>query len=350
MFLCSCNADEIQQNQQLQLIGDKVEPEDTLVTIIGVGDIMLGTNFPSEKHLPPKNLKLLSNMYEILKSADFTFGNLEGAVADSGGIVKECSDPKICYEFRQPEYLIKELVESEFDLISIANNHILDFGNEIAENTVKVLEKNGFTFAGIDSRPWDTLTIRGIKTGFCAFAPNPGTLSILDFEQAKNIISHLDSISDIVVVSIHGGAEGTKHCNITRDYELFYDENRGNVYEFAHNAIDNGADIVFGHGPHVTRAVEIYKNRFIAYSLGNFCTYDRFNISGKSGIAPLIKIAVAKNGEFRSGEVISIKQKGRGVPVVDSSNAALKELIKLTNIDFPDNNIQFKENMFTIRK
>ena len=80
------------------------------------------------------------------------------------------------------------------------------------------------------------------------------------------------------------------YTRVTRQKETFYGENRGNVYEFAHTAIDNGADIVLGHGPHVTRAVEVYKGKFIAYSMGNFNTYGRFSLAGPNGIAPLLDI------------------------------------------------------------
>ena len=72
--------------------------------------------------------------------------------------------------------------------------------------------------------------------------------------------------------------------------KFFYGENRGDVHHFARSVVDAGADIVLGHGPHVTRAVEVYKNKFIAYSLGNFNTYGRFSLTGDKGIAPLLDI------------------------------------------------------------
>jgi hypothetical protein len=72
--------------------------------------------------------------------------------------------------------------------------------------------------------------------------------------------------------------------------------------------IDNGADVVFGHGPHVTRAIEVYKDRFISYSLGNFCTYGRFNLAGPNGIAPIVKLNVDITGKFVSGRIIPVYQ------------------------------------------
>jgi hypothetical protein len=79
--------------------------------------------------------------------------------------------------------------------------------------------------------------------------------------------------------------------------KCFYGEDRGDVYEFAHSLIDAGADIIFGHGPHVTRAVEVYK-KFIAYSLGNFCTYGGINVSGINGWSPILKSIHKQSGNF----------------------------------------------------
>ena len=125
-------------------------------------------------------------------------------------------------------------------------------------------------------------------------APNNGTIDINDHKNAISLVQKLDSLCDIVIVSFHGGAEGANHTHITRNNEIFLGENRGNPYKFSRDVIDAGADIVFGHGPHVTRAIDIYKDRFIAYSLGNFATYGRFNLNGVSGIAPIVKVFVNK--------------------------------------------------------
>lgn len=306
------------------------------INLMAVGDIMMGTNFPSELYLPPKGEKLLAPVQDLLKNADVTFGNLEGTVLNEGGNVKRCSDPSKCYAFRQPEYLIDELEEAGFDLLSVANNHVGDFGTPGRTNTTKVLTEKGFAFAGMESCPWDTITIDGLKYGFAAFSPNTGTIKITDYDRAKEIVSMLDSISDIVVVSFHGGAEGSSKTHITRKTETFYGENRGNVYKFARVVIDSGADVVLGHGPHVTRAMDIYKNRFITYSMGNFCTYHRFNLSGVNGVAPMYDLKLSKTGEFIEGKVISIKQLGEGGPLLDPNQKALTHVQTLTKADVPE--------------
>lgn len=306
------------------------------ILIIGVGDIMMGTNYPKENYLPPKNLNLLDSVKHILKKGDITFGNLEGVILDDGGNPKYCKNPNNCYVFRSPEYMAGHLKSAGFDMMSIANNHAGDFGDIGRKNTIRVLDSLGINHAGSLMKPFSSFVLDGVKYGFIAFAPNKGTVSIHDLKGAKNMVQKLDSLNDIVIVSFHGGAEGRAHQHVTRSNEYYYNENRGNVYEFSHMLIDAGADVIFGHGPHVTRAIEIYKERFIAYSLGNFCTYARFNLTGPNSLAPILKIFVDYDGKFLSGEIIPIKQKGLGIPVIDTKKQVIFKIQELTHIDFPE--------------
>jgi hypothetical protein len=316
--------------------------------VVGVGDMMLGTNFPNDSYLPPSNVKLLDPVKEYLQNADCTFGNLEGTVLDKGGDVKHCSNPKICYAFRMPEKYVDEVKEAGFDLISVANNHVGDFGESGRKNTIKALGERGFCFSGLLSRPWDTTTINGIKYGLISFSPNTGTVRINNYPQAIKLVKELDKMCDVVVVSFHGGAEGSKHQHMPKKREIFYGENRGNVYEFAHLMVDNGADIIFGHGPHVTRAIDIYKDRFITYSMGNFCTYHRFNLSGVSGIAPIYDIEIDNQGKFIKGKIISTKQLGEGGPLIDVNKKALRLVKELTKADLPELNIKWEGDYFSV--
>ena len=306
------------------------------ISIIGVGDIMMGTNFPKASYLPPKHTNLLDSVKTILADADVTFGNLEGVILNEGGDPKNCKNPDACYLFRSPEYIAGNLKEAGFTVMSIANNHTGDFGTPGRKNTKKVLDSLQIHFAGTVDTPLTSFTVDGINYGFTAFSPNKGTVSIHDLEGAKDIVRKLDSLNDVVIVSFHGGAEGKDHEHITRDTETYYGENRGNVYEFSHTLVDAGADIIFGHGPHVTRAVEIYNERFIAYSLGNFCTYARFNLSGPNGIAPILKLNIDDSGKFLDGKIYPIKQIGSGMPILDKESAVIFKIQELTHIDFPE--------------
>ncbi len=307
-------------------------------TVIGVGDMMLGTNYPSASYLPPNDGKdLLSDVQDYLKNADVTFGNLEGTMFDQGGTPKTCRNPSVCYVFRTPAKYVDRYLEAGFDVLSVANNHSGDFGPEGRRKTKEVLKEAGIAFAGLAGTDEYTVFERnGVKYGLCAFAPNSGTCNLRDIANAKRIVNQLVEISDVVIVSFHGGAEGASHQHVTRKSETYVGENRGNVYDFAHAVIDAGADIVFGHGPHVTRAVELYKDRFIAYSMGNFCTYGRFSLSGPAGIAPIIKLEINEEGAFQSGEIVPVYQQKTHGPKIDPQKRAIKTIVDLTKTDFPE--------------
>ena len=315
------------------------------ISIIGVGDMMLGTNFPEPRYLPlDTGRSLLNGVAGILSSADLAFGNLEGVILDEGGTPKNCRNPKRCYAFRMPEVVSQHLASAGFDVLSVANNHSGDFGEEGREGTATALGKVGIEFAGFQSHPYTIFKKGEIVYGFAAFSPNKGTMLLHDLDTAQSIVQMLDSQCDIVIVSFHGGAEGKEHQNVTRETEFFHGEDRGNVYAFSHAMVDAGADVIFGHGPHVVRAVEIYQQRLIAYSLGNFCTYARFNLQGENGLAPLIQANVDHKGRFIDGHIYSAIQSGLGIPVMDNQHRAVRKIEQLTQKDFPEGVISFADS------
>lgn len=329
----------------LQSLSLYAQKSDT-VSIIGVGDVMLGTPYPLRSYLPPNNdcSPLLVEVKDILQSADVTFGNLEGCFLNTGQPTKNCKDTLKCYAFRMPDEYIHCLAEGGFTVMSLANNHSGDFGMPGRKNTMRLLDSVGIEYGGLEVKPTAEFEKNGVKYGFVAFAPIRATVDLLKTEAAAQIVKELKSRNDIVIVSFHGGAEGKEFEHVTRGTEKFYGEDRGNVYEFAHKMVDAGADIIFGHGPHVTRAMELYKNRLIAYSLGNFCTYARFNLSGPNGIAPIVKVYTNKEGKFLSGEIFSVKQVGEGGAQLDPQNKALKKLRELSEKDFPESPLQILDN------
>jgi hypothetical protein len=314
--------------------------------ITGVGDIMLGTSFPSEKYLPPHDnpFLLLESVSDTLSSSDITFGNLEGSFLNYGEAAKKCKDTTICYLFRMPEKYVSALTASGFDILSLANNHFGDFGLSGRNRTKKILDSVGIFYGGLLEHPWSIFKKDSLLYGFCAFAPNAGTVNINDINGAGEIVKMLSDTCDIVIVSFHGGAEGADFQNVPKSIEIFHGESRGDVYNFAHTMIDNGADVVFGHGPHVTRAIEVYQNRFISYSLGNFCTYGRFNLAGPNGIAPIVKITVDTTGKFLSGRIIPVSQDWQGGVKVDISRRVITRIRELMSADFPDSEIIVSDN------
>jgi poly-gamma-glutamate capsule biosynthesis protein CapA/YwtB (metallophosphatase superfamily) len=316
---------------------------------------MMGTNYPESPagmYMPSDSgRKLFAEVTPYFKTADIVFGNLEGVLLTKGGIPKKCSNPNICYAFRMPEYYVNNLTNAGFNLMNMANNHVHDFGRDAALNTCKLLKKAEIQVAGLENAcEYTIFKQNNITYGFCGFAPNTGTVSINNYTKAKNIITHLDSLCDIVIVSFHGGAEGAVHNRVTKQREIFLGENRGNVYEFAHLCIDLGADIVFGHGPHVPRAMELYKDRFIAYSLGNFCTPYRVNTNGSGGYAPIVKVITDLTGRFVGGELKSAVQKDRLGPRYDAQQICIKEIRRLTELDFPNGYLEISTEGILTKK
>jgi len=325
----------------------KEEPKkQELFSIIGVGDIMPGSNYPGDGSLPPDDGKFIfDGVSEYLKDADVTCGNLEGTLLDRGGTPKKCRDSSgNCHSFRIPTRYAGYMADAGFDFLNLANNHSGDMGSEGRESTYETLKKYEIEFAGTTDYPTAVLEKDGMKYGFAGFAPNTGTVSILNLDRAAEIVEELKKECDIVIVFFHGGAEGLSAQRVTGRDETYLGEKRGNVVEFSHAVIDAGADVVFGSGPHVTRAVELYKGRIIAYSLGNFCTYGKFGLNGQMGLAPILKIYVNKKGEFLEGKIIPVKQVRRGFPVYDESNSIVRTMINLTEKDFPESGVEIGED------
>ena len=123
--------------------------EDKKITVIAVGDIMLGSNYPSRTLLPKNDYNILTDTEKILQNADLTVGNLEGTLFDEGGTPKSCSDVSVCYVFRTPSKYGKYLKDAGFNYLSIANNHSNDFGDEGINKTMKNLDELGIKYTGI---------------------------------------------------------------------------------------------------------------------------------------------------------------------------------------------------------
>jgi poly-gamma-glutamate capsule biosynthesis protein CapA/YwtB (metallophosphatase superfamily) len=314
------------------------------VSIIGVGDIMMGSSYPKPVLPPNDGINLMLDVESILKNADVTIGNLEGVLLDEGGTPKTCRNPDVCYVFKSPTRYVQNLVNAGFDAMSLANNHAGDFGETGRKSSMKTLEDAGIYHAGQLQQKYQIFEKNSIRFGFIAFAPNSNCVPLNDIEGAKALVANLDSLADVVIVSFHGGAEGPQHQYVTRQTEMYYGENRGNVYAFSHALIDAGADVIFGHGPHVTRSVEVYKNRFIAYSLGNFCTYGGINVSGINGLAPIVKVFITKEGEFLQGEITPTYQTYRDRVLIDPEKRVIRIMQSMTKKDFPEVPVRIDEN------
>lgn len=324
------------------------QKNDTVVTVALTGDIMMGTTYPKVQLPPHEGRQLFVDALPVLKRADLAAGNLEGTLCDSGETRKKLSD--ICYAFRTPTTYAPLLNEAGYDFLSMANNHAFDFGEAGVKSTMECLDRQGIEYAGIEGFPDRVVVERnGVRYGLCAFGHNGYTVRHQDLRRAREIVTELVNSCDIVIVSFHGGAEGSSQSRLPYGKEMFCEEDRGSLREFAHFCIDAGADVVFGHGPHVVRAVELYKEHLIAYSLGNFCTPYGMSLAGVLAYAPLLELQLTRDGRFVKGKIHSfVQHKGIG-PRKDASCRAAREMQRLTRLDVPDTPLHI-DNQGNVRR
>jgi poly-gamma-glutamate capsule biosynthesis protein CapA/YwtB (metallophosphatase superfamily) len=177
-----------------------------------VGDIMMASPFPNDTRMPPNDgADLLRAVTPILSAADIAFGNLEGPIVDSGTSAKCRPGSTQCFAFRVPTRYGKYLREAGFDVMSVANNHAGDFGYEGRVSTQRVLDEQGIKYAGSLQPPATTayLEVKGHKVAVIGFGHNNGMPNVNDLENARALVVAAKRRADLVLVSFHGGAEGT---------------------------------------------------------------------------------------------------------------------------------------------
>jgi hypothetical protein len=312
--------------------GQKTYAGDFL-SVVAVGDIMMGSHGPRGILPPDDGRGLFAGISPHLRGGDITFGNLEGPLLDEGeaGKCRETESPW-CFEFKMPTRYSLHLKEAGFTVLSIANNHTLDFGMEGIKSTLETLALIGIQPLG--GKAVAEMNVKGKRIALVGFSYrlSPYSWSLLEINRGKEIISKLKESHDLVIVSFHGGAEGKIALQVINENEIFLGEDRGNVMLFSRSVIDAGADLVLGHGPHVLRALEIYKNKLIAYSLGNFLTYGLFNLKGPNGISGILKVKLnLETGDFLEGKLVSVKINKEGIPEPDHDREGVQLMKDLTH-------------------
>lgn len=309
------------------------------ITIAAGGDIMLGSPFPSSTRMPPNDGKdLLNPIAPLFKTADIGFGNLEGPMVNGGTSSKCKKGSSKCFAFRMPTRYGRYLKDAGFNVMSLANNHAGDFGEVGRLTTRRTLDVLGVKHAGSDKEDFSTayLNVKGKKLAFIGFSTNDISLNLNNLTESRKAVRQADRNADIVVVSFHGGAEGSSAQRVPRKTEIFLGEKRGNLRLFARVVVDAGADLVLGHGPHVLRGMEIYKNRLIAYSLGNFATYGWFRLAGATAETLVLEVSIDAEGKFLNGKIHPFVLKGRGMLTTDPAKSAISTIRRLSLLDFPN--------------
>ncbi|MBT8092853.1 MAG: CapA family protein, partial [Gammaproteobacteria bacterium] len=185
------------------------EPDKSVmrISIAAVGDMMIGTDYP-RNHLPDDDgVSFLAGVAPYLFSADLAFGNLEGVLVDGGEPGKKCSNPNACYLFRSPTRYAGHYRNAGFDVLSLANNHARDFGEEGRSSSMQAIAAAGMQHSGrVDD--FASLEVSGLRVAVLAYAVTKNSNMLLDYDLAFATIAEFSETHDVVVVSFHGGAEG----------------------------------------------------------------------------------------------------------------------------------------------
>ena len=301
------------------------------VTIAWAGDTTLGSTWglPAEA-----GWEVLSQVAPVLRAADVTAVNYEGTLATQG--VSKCggSTSTACFAFRAPPENAAALRRAGVDVANLANNHAYDYGPGALDETAAALDGAGLGVAG---QPGSVLVRRvaGRRVAFLGFSTYPWSESMRDLERVGELVRGAAGEADIVVAMMHAGAEGLGQEHTPLAGESFLGEDRGDVRAFARAAIDAGADLVLGSGPHVLRGIELYRGRVIAYSLGNLGGYRTFSAAGNLALSGVLAVRLDDRGRFAGGRFTSLVLDGIGIPRVDPAGQAAGLVSELGAQDFP---------------
>jgi len=267
-----------------QIIKELPQSMPSKINIFAVGDIMLdrGVEYKILKEGAGEFNFPFLKIADDLKKADLLIGNLESPISEKGEKIGSI------YSFRANPKAVEGLKYAGFDVLSLANNHALDYGRVALEDTMNILKNNDIQYIGAGFNDKEVFSlkikeIKGIKIGFLAYTEfgskfwKPGTntlgvafFNIEDFEKIKREVSEAKKKVDILIISLHSGTEYVRNPTSFQE-------------EFSRICIDAGADLILGHHPHVTQPLEEYKEGWIAYSLGNFIFDQSFSTQTMQG-------------------------------------------------------------------
>jgi poly-gamma-glutamate capsule biosynthesis protein CapA/YwtB (metallophosphatase superfamily) len=265
-------------------------------------------------------------------AGDVVLGNLEGTLTERGS--PKCgAGSSDCFSFHAPPSYARLLRGAGFTVMNLANNHALDYGDVGQADTVAAVRAAHLLTTG---RPGEIayMKVRGTRIAVVGFAPYPWAQSLTNLPAAEALVRKADRWADLVVVTMHAGAEGSDHQHVHPGNEWFLGENRGNSVAFAHSVVRAGADLVVGSGPHVLRGMEWYRGRLIAYSLGNFVGYRTLNTSGVTGVSGILHVTLRRDGTWKAGRLDAVTIAGSGIPRPDPDGAARGLVRTLSREDF----------------
>jgi hypothetical protein len=281
------------------------------------------------------DLTVLNNVSDTLEQPDLMMGNLEGTFAHANRTSKCLYLSSQCHAFAGDSSFADTLKAAGFDFVSLVNNHSLDYGTAGLSDTEAELNRVGLPYIAPNQQT-TSITIKGIKIGIMGLSSTPPAETITNYAYIAQTVQALKKSNDIVIVIFHGGAEGADKTAVTGGEEYQGSEDRGNVQAVAYTAINAGADLVLGDGPHVLRKVQWYNGKPIAYSLGNFVGGNgRLATEGNLGLGGIFVAHFQTDAS--TGKIVpvstsftSVILSQDGTPSLDPNNASLQLLTKLS--------------------
>ena len=309
--------------------GSSPPPHETSVGISAVGDVIMG----STPELPPDGGRHLFDGVAGRLAGDVVLANLDQALTDEAASTKCGADSSSCYAFRTPPSYARWLREAGFTVINLANNHSRDFGDAGLRDTQAALTAHDLQYTGMPGQ----LTVQdvgSVRVAILGFAPYRWAQSLLDIPAAQELVRQAAAQADLVLVTIHAGAEGADRGHVRPGTEIFLGEDRGDAVAFSHAAIDAGADAVLGAGPHVLRGMQWYRGRLIAYSMGNFLGYQTLSRTGPQGVGGIVTLQLTPDGSWHGGQLQGTVMVDPGVPQIDPDQRARALVQELSGTDF----------------
>lgn len=316
------------------------------VQIKAVGDVIPGTDFPDYR-LPRDPNYLFNSVKMFMGEVDLVFGNFESTLTAYPYTAKNVGQG-MTFAFRTPPAWTDVLKSAGFDVLSVANNHSFDFGDPGFDDTIANIQQSGMHAVG---RKGEIVKVKanGYTIAFMGFSYWPDHNDMNDLPAAQALVQQAQAEADMVVISVHAGAEGTDALRVRNQTEYFFSENRGNMVQFSRAMVDAGADLILGHGPHVPRAVELYQDKLIAYSLGNFLGYRTLSTVGPLGLSMILQVELGEEGDFLRGRLIPVALDQNGVPYIDQGFASVTLVQQLTRQDFPETPLTIDDMGYILR-
>ena len=307
--------------------GDQSAP--TSVEVSAVGDVIMGAT----PDLPPDDGRHLFDAVAEELTGEIVLANLDQALTDIATSIKCGATSSGCFAFRTPPSYAQRLGEAGFTVINLANNHSHDFGDAGLRDSQAALTAAGLQYTGMPGQV--TLqNVGAVRVAILGFAPYGWAQSLLDIPAAQRLVGQAAEQADVVLVTIHAGAEGADQSHVRPGPEIFLGEDRGDAMAFSRAVIDAGADAVLGAGPHVLRGMEWYRGRLIAYSLGNFTGYRTLSNDGAAGVGGILTLRLAADGTWNSGRLVGTVMVDPGLAQIDPGQQAVDLVRDLSRTDF----------------